>query len=66
MAGAIFRDVGLSLFMVGAALPLRDSRSAKCCIFPNKMRRRDGTGIRSPKRRVRDDDFIVGLSSDHA
>ena len=46
MAGAIFGDVGLSLFMVGAALPenLRDSRSAKCCIFRYKMRRRDGTG----------------------
>ena len=26
-----------------------------------KMRR-----VRSPKRRVRDDDFMVGLSSDHA
>ena len=44
---------------------LGDSRSAKCCIFHTtcvcKMRR-----VRSPKRRVRDDDFMVGLSSEHA
>ena len=44
--------------MTGAALRdiLGDSRSAKCC----KMGR-----VRSPKRRVRDDDFVFGLSSDY-
>ena len=59
--------------MTGAALRdiLGDSRSAKCCILQykivSKMKR-----VRSPKRRVRDDDFIlgygriiVGLSSDY-
>ena len=51
--------------MTGAALRdiLGDSRSAKCCILQYKivsqLRR-----VRSPKRRVRDDDFILGLSSD--
>ena len=60
---SIFGDVGLSLFLAGAAFCeiLGDSRSAKCCIFPYKMCLQDGTSIRSPKRWVRDDDFIVGL-----
>ena len=63
-AGAVFGKVGVSLFVAGAAFReiLIDSRSAKCCIFHtkcvSKMRR-----VRSPKRRVRDDDFMVGLSS---
>ena len=42
MARAMFGDVGLSLFVAGAAFP--DS---------------------SPKRRVRDDDFMVGSWSRH-
>ena len=48
--------------MAGAAFGdiLGDSRSAKCCIFQYKIVR-----VRSPKRRVRDDDFILGLSSDY-
>ena len=33
--------------------------------FPYKMRLQDGTSKRSPKRRVRDDDFILGLCSDY-
>ena len=43
--------------MTGAARRdiLGDSRDAKCCILR----------VRSPKRRVRDDDFILGLSSDY-
>ena len=51
--------------MTGAALRdiLGDSRSAKCCILQYKIVSKLGRG-RSPKRRVRDDDFIVGLSSD--
>ena len=44
-AGAIFGKVLASLFMAGAAFRenLRDSRSAKCDIFPCKMRLQDGT-----------------------
>ena len=61
--------------MTGAALRdiLGDSRDAKCCILQQKSVSKMGSG-RSPKRRVRDDDFIrryprissdiVGLSSD--
>ena len=61
MAGEVFGEGGASLFVAGAALReiLIDSRSAKCCIFHTKcvcqMER-----VRSPKRRVRDDDFIFG------
>ena len=50
MAGAAFGDI------------LGDSRSAKCCIFQYKIVSKIGR-VRSPKRRVRDDDFMVGLSS---
>ena len=50
MAGAAFGDI------------LGDSRSAKCCIFQYKIVSKIGR-VRSPKRRVRDDDFILGLSS---
>ena len=54
----------MALFLTGAALPenLGDSRSAKCCFFHAKCgskMRREG----SPKQRVRDDDFLVGLTS---
>ena len=52
MAGAAFRDI------------LGDSRSAKRCIFQYKIVSKIGR-VRSPKRRVRDDDFMVGSSSDH-
>ena len=47
--------------MAGAALCdiLGDSRSAKCCISQYKIVGKIA-GVRSPKRRVRDDDFIVG------
>ena len=51
MAGAAFGDI------------LGDSRSAKCCIFQYKIVSEIGR-VRSPKRRVRDDDFLIGLSSD--
>ena len=39
MAGAVFGDVGASLFVAGAAFGeiWNDSRSAKCCIFQYKM-----------------------------
>ena len=53
-------------FVAGAAFGaiLGDSRSAKCCIFQYKIVSKIAGG-RSPKRRVRDDDFIFGLSSDY-
>ena len=46
VAGAVFGEVGASLFVAGAARGeiLIDSRSAKCCIFPYKMRLQGGTG----------------------
>ena len=52
MAGAAFGDI------------LGDRRSAKCCIFQYKIVSEIGR-VRSPKRRVRDDDFILGSWSDH-
>ena len=66
MAGAVFGEVGVWVFVAGAAFGdiLGDSRSAKCCIFQYKIVSKIGQ-VRSPKRRVRDDDFIVGSSSDH-
>ena len=66
MAGAVFAEVGLSLFVAGAAFGdiLGDSRSAKCCIFQYKIVSKIGR-VRSPKRRVRDDDFMVGSWSDY-
>ena len=51
MAGAAFGDI------------LGDSRNAKCCIFQYKIVFEVGR-VRSPKRRVRDDDFMLGWSSD--
>ena len=40
MAGATIRDVGVSLFVAGAAFGeiWVDSKSAKSCIFPYNMR----------------------------
>ena len=45
MAGTVFGEVGVSLFVAGAALGeiLIDSRSAKRFIFPYKMRLQGGT-----------------------
>ena len=45
MANAIFGEVEVLLFVAGAALGeiLIDSRGAKCCIFPYKMRLQGGT-----------------------
>ena len=65
VAGAVFGEVGVWLFVAGAAFGdiLGDSRSAKCCIFQYKIVSEIGR-VRSPKRRVRDDDFILGLSSE--
>ena len=65
VAGAVFGEVGGWLFVTGAALRdiLGESRSAKCCILQYKIVSKMGR-VRSPKRRVRDDDFVFGLSSD--
>ena len=55
MTGATLRDI------------LGDSRDAKCCILQYKIVSKLGR-VRSPKRRVRDDDFMVGyrrISSDY-
>ena len=71
VAGAVFGEVGVWLFVAGAAFGdiLGDSRSAKCCIFQYKIVFKVGR-VRSPKRRVRDAIFwsdyrriVVGLSS---
>ena len=61
VAGAVFGEVGGWLFVAGAAHRdiLGDSGNAKCCILQHKIVSKIGPG-RSPKRRVRDDDFIVG------
>ena len=61
VAGAVFGEVGGWLFVTGAALCdiSGDSRSAKCCILQYKIVSKLGR-VRSPKRRVRDDDFILG------
>ena len=55
--------------MTGAALRdiLGDSGDAKSCILQYKIVSKMGR-VRSPKRRVRDDDFILGyprISSDY-
>ena len=65
VAGAVFGEVRVGLFVAGAALRdiLGDSRDAKCCILQYKIVSKMGR-VRSPKRRVRDDDFILGLCSD--
>ena len=66
-AGAVFGEVGVSLFVAGAALReiWIDSRRAPNVVFfhtkcVSKMGR-----VRSPKRRVRGADFIFGSCSDH-
>ena len=66
VAGAVFGEVGGWLFVAGAALRdiLGDSRSAKFCILQYKIVSKMGR-VRSPKRRVRDDDFVFGLCSDY-
>ena len=66
MAGAVFGEVGVLLFVAGAALGeiLIDSRSAKCCIFPYKMRFQGGTRKVSEAAGARCD-FMIGLSSDY-
>ena len=54
VAGAVFGEVGVWVFVAGAAFGdiLGDSRSTKCCIFQYKIVSKIGR-VRSPKRRVR-------------
>ena len=61
VAGAVFGEVAGWLFVTGAALRdiFGDSNDAKCCILQYKIVSKLGR-VRSPKRRVRDDDFVVG------
>ena len=68
MAGAVFGEVGVSVFSWQAQhfVKFWEIAGARNVVFfhtkcVSKMRRE-----RSPKRRVRDDDFILGLFSDHA
>ena len=55
VAGAVFGDVGLSLFVAG--------RSAKCCNFQYKMRLRSAKSNLGEWGRVRDDEYMVGSCS---
>ena len=66
MAGAIFGEIGVLLFVAGAAFReiLEDSRSAKCCSFPYKLRLQDATSKVS-EARVQNNDFIFGLCSNY-
>ena len=67
MAGAVFGDLGVSLFVAGAVFGeiWVDSRSAKCCNFQYKMRCRGGK-VSSANGRVQFCNFMVGSCSDHA
>ena len=62
---SICGEVRVGLLVAGAGLRdiLGDSRSVKCRILQYKIVSKLGR-VRSPNRRVRDDDFIVGLCSD--
>ena len=66
MAGTVFGEVGGNFSWQAQHIVTfkGDSRSAKCCILQYKIVSKIGPG-RSPKRRVRDVDFILGLSSDY-
>ena len=68
MAGALFGEVEVSLFVAGAVFGeiWNDSRSAKCCIFQYKMLVVGVKGITSVARRVADDGFMVGSWSDRS
>ena len=65
MPGAELGEGAVRLFVAGAAFReiLEDSRSAKFSIFHTKCISKMGR-VRSPKRRVRDDNFMLGSCSD--
>ena len=62
VAGAAFGDVGASFFVAGAAFGeiWIDSRRAKRCIFPYKMRAK-ARKVTSANGQVRDDQFGFGF-----
>ena len=63
MAGTVFGEVGVLLFVAGATFRriLRDSRSAKRCIFHTKcISKMGGVSLRSGGCKM------TNLSSDHA
>ena len=66
MAGAVFGDLAVLLFVAGAVFGeiWIDSRSVKCCNFQYKMRLRFAKSNLG-ERRVRDDEFMLGSWSDH-
>ena len=70
MAGAVFGEVRVSLFVAGAVFGeiWNDSRSAKCCIFQYKMLVVGVKGNLGPRLRggLRTDGFMVGSWSDHS
>ena len=61
MAGAVFGDLAVSLFVAGAVSGeiWVDGRSAKCCNFQYKMRCRGGK-VSSANGRVQFCNFMVG------
>ena len=62
VAGAAFGDLGVSLFVAGAVFGeiWMDSRSGKCCNFQYKMR------LRSAKSNLGERAGVLGSWSDHA
>ena len=65
MAGAVFGDLGVSVFVAGAVFGeiWIDSRSVKCEIFNTKCVS-EARKVTSANGRVRDDEFMVGSCSD--
>ena len=65
VAGAIFGEVGVPVFVACAPFGAiwGDSRSAKCCFARTKRIAKMGR-VNSAKGQVRDDEFILGLSSE--
>ena len=68
VAGAVFGDLGVSVFVAGAVFGeiWIDSRSAKCCtVISNTKCVSEARKVTSANGRVRDDEFMVGSCSDH-
>ena len=69
MAGAIFGDVAVALFVAGPVFGeiWVDSPNTKGCNFQYRMRLRSATSNLGERAngRVRDDDFMLGSWSDH-
>ena len=65
MAGAVFGDLGVKLFVAATVFGeiWVDSRSAKCCNFQYKMRLQSAKSNLGEWARVRDDEAMVGSFS---